>query len=456
MQERFNQARHHRLLSPAEAVNVLTVGSTHQDRSSAEPGDTVVDGVAEGMPAPYSALGFGHRRSVKPEILIPGGRRLFVRPPEADDGTSHDLEMAYHSAIGPGIRVAAPSVMGGSSGSAFSCGTSNSAALATRAASHLFDVLENGASAEGFPFPDPQYHPVVVKTFMVHAAEWGDAATTLRHILGLDPRSWRRDLTQLLGYGPVDPERLGTAATNRAVLIGAGTIAADGRNTFSLPLPAALAATTEWRRLTITLGWLSPIVSSSRVHRQARLWFSPPDGLFGGARQQADANAVKMGTVQHEVFEGDSALAFARGATAQVHVDCRADGGAMDEPVRYGLAVSIEMAQKQSAPTFKRRSAMTSRRRSLLEPESGFADRGRASCRTVHFRRWPASDRPRRAGSPSQHSQFLRYGWGRPFGPEGSRPSASDGSRCVTSPRQPPDTGYGHEPTLGSRNGKAN
>lgn len=162
-------------------------------------------------------------------------------------------------------------------------------------------------------------------------------------------RTWRRDLTQLLGYGPIEPERIATAGRTRVVLLCAGLITAEQRHSFALPLPLGLAATTEWRRLTVTLGWFSPINAGSRLHRQARLCFSPPDDMLGGARRQADAAAAKMGTVQHEIFEGTRALAFSDGEAAQVHVDYRADAGQLEGPVRYGLAVSIEMAESVRA-----------------------------------------------------------------------------------------------------------
>lgn len=65
-------------------------------------------------------------------------------------------------------------------------------------------------------------------------------------------RTARRDITQLLGYGPVDQTRVAAAARTQVVLLGAGSI--NHRQRLSLPLPPALAATTEWRRLMVSLG----------------------------------------------------------------------------------------------------------------------------------------------------------------------------------------------------------
>jgi hypothetical protein len=340
----YERARQRRLLSPAEAVNVLTVGAIHADATPGPIPDTVLDGLEPGMPALYNAVGFGYRRSVKPEILLPGGRSLYQRPPTSN--TSHvTLETARTAARGPGLRVAAPGSAGTLNATAHSYGTSNATALATRSASHIFDVLEDLAARPGdFPYPDAQYHPVLAKVLLVHAASWGSLRERLIELLGLEPATARRDLTQLLGYGAVDPARVATATRLRAVLIGAGSIAADQRHRFVFPLPLSLASTTDWRRLTVTLGWLSPVNTRSRRHRMARLSFQPPQSELGVTRTDADSNAVRKGTIQHEVLEGRAAVAFTDGQSLAVDVDCRIDAGTVDVPVRYGLAMSLELA----------------------------------------------------------------------------------------------------------------
>lgn len=340
----YQRARQRRLLSPAEAVNVVTVGALHADAVAESIPDTVLDGLDPGMPALYNAVGFGYRRSVKPEILLPGGRSLHQRPPDGDADTQ-TLTPARTAARGPGLRVAAPGDAGALDATAYSYGTSNATALATRAANHVVDVLESVTPSGGeFPFPDAQYHPVLAKTLLVHAASWGTLRDKLGDMLGLDPASARRDLTQLLGYGAVDPTRVAAASRTRVVLLGAGAMAGGLRHQFALPLPPSLASTTDWRRLTITLGWLSPINTRSQRHRMARLFFQPPQSALGVARAEADYKAVRKGTIQHEILEGRAALAFTANQTLAIDVDCRIDAGNLAAPVRYGLAVSLEMA----------------------------------------------------------------------------------------------------------------
>jgi hypothetical protein len=338
------QARHRRLLSPAEAINVVSVGALHADGVTVEIPDTVLDVVPEGMPASYSPVGFGFRRSVKPEIMLPGGRALFSRPPpDTSDATA--IERATTAGAGPGLCVAAPGLAGQLDSATYICGTSCSAALATRTVNNIFEVLAGLEIADdGFPFPDAQYHPVVAKTLLVHAAGWNELRGRMQDLLGLPGQTSRRELTRLMGYGPVRQDRVATADRVRAVLLGAASIGKNQRHTFRLPLPPALAATTEWRRLTITLGWLSPINTQSQKYRMARLWFTPPRDELAVAPIEADHDSVRKGTVQHQVLEGDAAVAFTEGSALAIDIDCRSDAGTLPGPVRYAIAASLEVS----------------------------------------------------------------------------------------------------------------
>jgi hypothetical protein len=340
----YQKARQRRLLSPAEAVNVLTVGALHADAATTTIPDTILDGIEKGMPALYNPVGFGHRRSVKPEILLPGGRSAYQRPPPGTDSQTN-LTPARTSARGPGLRVATPGGIGVPNATAYSYGTSNATALATRTASHIIDTLESLTNDDGLPpFPDAQYHPVLAKTLLVHAASWGPIRAKLVDMLGLDPASARRDLSQILGYGAVDPSRVATASRTRVLLLGAGSITDGMRHSLSLPLPASLASTTECRRLTITLGWLSPVNTRAQRHRMARLFIQPPQNELGVHRVEADHHAVRHGTVQHEILEGHSAVAFATGDGLSIDVDCRIDSGKIETPIRYAVSASLELA----------------------------------------------------------------------------------------------------------------
>ena len=108
--------RYRRLMAPGEAINAITVGAAHSDaRPSSVLPDHLTDPLPEGMPATYSSMGFGYRRSVKPEILLPGGRLVYSIPAQAGGATQIHLEPANDVEVA-GLAVAAPGLAGELSG----------------------------------------------------------------------------------------------------------------------------------------------------------------------------------------------------------------------------------------------------------------------------------------------------------------------------------------------------
>lgn len=102
----------------------------------------------------------------------------------------------------------------------------------------------------------------------------------------------------------------------------------------------------------MSLAYFSPIIPSSQKYRAAHLWFEVPGNRLAPERQDADWQAVRRGTLQHEVFEGDKALGISDGDAIQIKVNCREDAGNCDQPIHYGLAVSIEVAEGLSLPIY--------------------------------------------------------------------------------------------------------
>lgn len=335
----YEQARARGVFSPAESINAVTVGALHSDRVSIALPSTVMDPLPDGHPAVYTPCGTGFRRSVKPDALLPGGRQLYSDPPQTTGRAL--LRGRELPGKGPGLCVAAPGTSGEATRTAFAFGTSHATALATRGVDRILGVLE--ALRSGADAVDPQYHPVLAKALLIHATDWGDLADELADVLQLFGTERRKELIRLLGYGPVRQDRLATAESHRAVLIGAGSIKHNGRHTFALPLPGGLSGRAEWRRLTITLAWFSPVNPRSQRYRVARLEMNTDLDQLDLSRQQGDSNTVKRGTVQHEVFESEHAVVLSRDEELQIHVECRQDGGSLDGAVRYGLAVSLEV-----------------------------------------------------------------------------------------------------------------
>jgi hypothetical protein len=128
------------------------------------------------------------------------------------------------------------------------------------------------------------------------------------------------------------------------VLIGAGALSEDLADVYAIPLPPSLSGEQIWRRLTVTLAWASPINPQHRAYRRAHLWFDVPKEVLAVERANGQWQAVRRGTLQHEVLEGERIVAFADGDVLNIRVNCRADAGELEEEVPYALAVTLEAA----------------------------------------------------------------------------------------------------------------
>jgi hypothetical protein len=342
----LNSSAHaRRLLSPAEAMNVLTVGALQRDDGPQSAITSIRELVCSpGCPSPLSALGLGYGRSVKPDILVSGGRAHF-RP--AIMQSSLPQFSLVDSGNAPGCRVAAVGAAGSLRGYANSCGTSNAAALASREAARLLDVVQ------GLTFPDEseddavpdEFVPLVLRALLVHSSRWGDARKILEEALkeGLNAHTLKQHLARFLGYGAVDPARVAECTEQRATIISTGYIKAEEGHTYSFPLPQDLAGRKVWRRLAVTLAWMSPINPETRAYRQAKLWIDPPRDTLRVRRSDADDDMVRRGTIQHEVLEGEQASVFSVGDTLSLVVNCQPES-ATEEPVPYVLAATLEVA----------------------------------------------------------------------------------------------------------------
>src|SRR5262249_12256176 len=130
----------------------------------------------EGSPSPYSRIGHGFRRAVKPEILMPGGRILFREQINGPRDVTTVEGIGLPAA--PGHKVAAPPIPGVPNATEYCRGTSNSAALASRAADQIFSVIE-GLRAENPGALPARFDAVLLKALLVHGASWGTLAARL-------------------------------------------------------------------------------------------------------------------------------------------------------------------------------------------------------------------------------------------------------------------------------------
>lgn len=341
----YGDTRHRRILSPGESINSITVGALHYDTADASHIPNAVNLFESLLPSPVSAFGSGYRRAIKPELLFNGGRVLYNEPL----GTTTDASFKFRKQrSAPGNKVASPSALAGDLNKVvYSCGTSNSAALISRMATACHDTLIDVFEEQAPDIELNSYIAPLLKAMIVHGCSWGEIGTRLQAILqtpdnGRHIRHW---ISRWLGYGVPDGERVLACTEQRATLLGFGQLGDEEAHLFSLPLPPSLSARRDRRQLTVTLAWMSPIAATTQRYRVASLWFEVEGDTLAPNRQDADWNAVRRGTIQHEIFEGDRAVAITDDASLSIKVNCRKDATRIQEPVAYGLAVSLEVAE---------------------------------------------------------------------------------------------------------------
>ena len=150
----YDDRRNRRILAPSESINSITVGALHDDAST----PVILDGCLDilpssDLPSPLSPFGHGFRSSIKPEILVPGGRQLFTHLGEGE----YDLP-PRNILPRSGQKVAAVPVMSGDrTRTVYTCGTSNANALAVRGAAFIHDAVLDVLEEQGlnnYPFPE--------------------------------------------------------------------------------------------------------------------------------------------------------------------------------------------------------------------------------------------------------------------------------------------------------------
>lgn len=345
------QLSERRLLSPAESLNAITVGALHTDESrGCEPGkriDLLPNGV---LFSPISRFGYGFRRSIKPEILFPGGRQLYKAPYKVSD-KQYPIDTGLRE---PGQQVAWDSAQEGELAKmVYTRGTSNATALATRSGARIYEVLAQLQVEHGEQIPD-NLMAVLIKALLVHGAQHDQQTKkALTDSLRTKKNSHRfkEVIARYIGYGAVNIERVLACTEQRATVIGCGEISGDQIHEYRFPLPLGLSGRKEWRRMVITLAWFSPINSTHRNLREAKLELQPGERWdklpLKLKRVDSDDDHVLRGTVQHEILEGERQISvYQEDGHILLRVICKADATEnLDDAIPYGLAVTIEVAE---------------------------------------------------------------------------------------------------------------
>lgn len=337
------------LLSPAEAVNVITVGASHDDAVDGYRGAGALDPYEEQrqLPNVSSALGLGHRKAIKPDLHMPGGREHVSLSASGRTGLRIVAEPGGRS----GQRVASPDPKGDLDQLRLMMGTSVATALATRSAHRLFDALMDAEGGSPHADMGRKFFAVVIKALLVHRANWGERAKLLKEIYG--PHGSGKyveksdNIARLLGYGFPNIDEVISCASNRATLVGFGVIQDSAANIHRIPLPKSLERVTHPRTVVITVAWFSPVNPRHQAYRKAKLVVDAVRDLestVGVERVtvQPSRNSISRGTVFHALYSGSKAVSFVDDGHVSLRVACRQQAGILDESIRYGVAVTIE------------------------------------------------------------------------------------------------------------------
>lgn len=341
------------ILSPSESVNALTIGAWHADAAPEPvPNPFAVDPFPKcDLPNVTSALGLGYRRTIKPDLLFDGGRELLRS--SIDEGHVWIIDGGYSGQLSASPDISATGRLNEESRS---CGTSNAAALITRAAVRILDAL----LAAGMEVP-VSHQAAVAKALLTHGAAWADSDKQIDAILSMSGRAHlaRRDnVARFLGYGRPNIDRVLACTVERATMLGFGDLQMDQEDYYEIPLPPSLEAATEFRRLTLTLAWLSPVNPRHQNYRASTLEILPGgDKSFSLAVSRSGSQpnhyAVERGTVFHCTYEGTQAVAFLDEGYLKLRVVCRGQAGRLEARIPYALAISLETAIGSKIPIYE-------------------------------------------------------------------------------------------------------
>lgn len=341
-----------RLFSPAESVNGVTVGACNDDavseadRISARININPYSDIM--MPNPSSALGPGFALSVKPDILMPGAREYLrvVR------NHAHIEVAPAGPSRSAGLRVAAPPRDGLENLDGFTNGTSAATALASRTAHRIHDALE-AAYGDGFLDLSHLQRAVLLKALLAHPVEWPDeAANLIRETIGPPESKFhvrqKDNIRRFLGYGVVNSDDAIACAADRATFWATGMLERNKIATVFVPVPTVISGQALPHALSATLAWFTPVSPGRKSYRSVRLKFLEPEELgalsLKAHSNQPDTNQSRRGTLITRCWVGDKAPVVGENMSIELNIQRDPDlGNAIDEPIPFGLAVTLAM-----------------------------------------------------------------------------------------------------------------
>lgn len=351
------------LLSPAEAMNAVTVGAVHAEDAPPPSGGNAIDpfpDVRLKMPNLASALGLGINRCIKPDLITSGGRFAAGCANVKGGGVT----VSAKRVASMGQLVATPSRTGDLTDKARLAGTSNAAALTTRACINIADSVEELFAADDVDWLELETRASILRALVAHSCVWGPTGEVLESVYPpTETAKWsaRRDtIARFLGYGRFDTDRVTSGAANRITLLAEDTVRHDKLNEYKIPIPPAMLGNRDLRTVAITLAYMSPVKPELADYRGVALKVVSD----GGKREfwkngvsrvlQPNAQSTDRGTLCHFVLQGET-LKKAANAKGEILIGVQAmarhqDFKKLDVP--YALAVSLEIAQSVNSKLY--------------------------------------------------------------------------------------------------------
>lgn len=341
-----------KIFSPAESINALTIGASNidwvsevdrlQSRGNIDPYTGII------IANPSSALGPGFSNSVKPDILMAGGKeRLSV----VGNDTSVLVKPAGASRQA-GLKVAGPLRTGSGAFETYTSGTSAAAALASRTCHRIHDALEQEYGHEFLALPN-HARAVLLKALLVHPARWDyETAELIREVIG--PRDNKHHVRQkdnirrFLGFGNLDAEEAIACTADRATFWAVGSLAANQKCSVSIPIPETYGGKAILHSLSATVAWFTPVAAGRKAYRSVKLKILEPDECsmlaVKGDSDQPDVNQTNRGTVYSRIWWGNGAAIVPQDMHLNLVVQREPDQGtSIDERVQFALATTISM-----------------------------------------------------------------------------------------------------------------
>ena len=350
LQSSASQIAKRRILAPAESMNAITVGALHADNydyPNPLPALTFDVWANAGLCTVSSALGPGYGGAIKPDILIFGGRHLVRLLPHGNGHRLHPL--TTNAAHFGGVAVAAPQSATSLSPDvvARTVGTSVAAALATGLAARAHEALE--AAYPDFSALPRSQRAVLLKSLLVHSAEWTHARDLLVEVLGpLGAKFHYRqkdNVRRYLGYGALEPEKIINCATDCATLWAVGTITSNQGKRFQIPWPSAMSGKAIPHGISATLSWFTPPRPGSVSYRSVRMKIAEPEQLgaagVSASGLQPDSKQAHKGTIVHRRWMGTKAAAIAHDGYFELDVQRELDD--IEGTSDFAIVVTLEM-----------------------------------------------------------------------------------------------------------------